>query len=96
MMNKAEFIDHIAKEHKCTKVEAEKIIHIFTSSITDVLSSGNEVSFIGFGKFYTGKVAAREGRNPKTGDKLSIAAYVQPRFTAGSTLKSSCNPKKVK
>jgi DNA-binding protein HU-beta len=95
-MNKAEFIDHITKEHKCTKVEAEKIINIFTSSVTDVLSLGKEVSFIGFGKFYTGKVAEREGRNPKTGDKLTIAAYVQPRFTAGSSLKSSCNIKKTK
>lgn len=52
-MNKAEFIDHIAKQHDCTKQEAEKVINMFTSSVSSALSAGAgaEISLVGFGKF---------------------------------------------
>ena len=90
-MNKQEFIDHIASQHKCTKVEAEKAIDIFTSSVIDALGEGKEISLIGFGSFSVSKVEARDGRNPRTGDALKIAAYNQPKFKVGSKLKSAVN-----
>jgi DNA-binding protein HU-beta len=90
-MNKAEFIDHIAGQHSCTKKDAEKAIDIFTSSVIDALSQGKEISLVGFGNFTIGKVAARTGRNPKTQEPLQIPAYNQPKFKVGQKLKDACN-----
>jgi len=90
-MNKQEFIDHIANQHGCTKREAEKAIDIFTSSVIDALGEGKEISLVGFGNFSVSKVEARDGRNPRTGDILKIAAYNQPRFKVGQKLKDACN-----
>ena len=90
-MNKAEFVNHIADQHKCTKVEAEKVIDTFTSSVIDAMGQGKEISLIGFGSFTVSKVAARTGRNPRTGAEVKIAAYNQPKFKVGSKLKEACN-----
>ena len=90
-MNKSEFITHIADQHKCTKIEAEKVIDMFTSSVIDALGQGKEISLLGFGNFTVSKVAARDGRNPSTGATLKIAAYNQPKFKVGQKLKSACN-----
>jgi len=90
-MTKQEFIDHIASRHGCTKREAEKVIDMFTSSVIDAMGQGKEISLIGFGHFSIGKVAARSGRNPRTGEELQIAAYNQPRFKVGQKLKDACN-----
>jgi DNA-binding protein HU-beta len=90
-MNKQEFIDHIANQHGCTKKEAEKAIDIFTSSVIEALGNGKEISLIGFGNFTVSKVEAREGRNPRTGESLNIAAYNQPKFKVGQKLKDACN-----
>lgn len=90
-MTKQEFIDHIASRHGCTKREAEKTIDMFTSSVIDALGQGKEISLVGFGHFSIGKVAARLGRNPRTGEELQIAAYNQPRFKVGQKLKDACN-----
>ena len=92
-MNKQEFIDHIANQHGCTKKETEKAIDIFTSSVIDAIGEGKEISFIGFGNFSIGKVAARTGRNPRTGEALKIAAYNQPKFKVGQKLKDAVNKK---
>jgi len=92
-MTKKEFIDHIANQHSCTKVEAEKVIDMFVSSVIDVLGAGNEISLVGFGSFSVSKVAARTGRNPPTGAALKIAAYNQPKFKVGQKLKDAVNPK---
>ena len=92
-MHKSELIEHISAEHGCTKVEAEKVINMFTTSITSALSKGQEINLIGFGKFYSSKIAARSGRNPKTGEALNIPAYIQPKFSAGKSLKDTCNDK---
>jgi DNA-binding protein HU-beta len=92
-MNKTEFIKHIAEQHQCTQVEAEKIIDMFTSSVIDALGQGNEISLIGFGNFTVSKVAARSGRNPRTGEALEIAAYNQPKFKVGQKLKNAVNSK---
>ena len=59
------------------------------STIESALKSGDEVSFTGFGKFHVAKRGAREGRNPRTGETMQIAASKVPRFTAGSGLKKA-------
>jgi DNA-binding protein HU-beta len=92
-MNKSEFITHIADQHKCTKVEAEKAIDTFTSSVIDAIGQGKEISLVGFGNFTVSKVAARNGRNPRTGAELKIAAYNQPKFKVGQKLKDAVNQK---
>jgi DNA-binding protein HU-beta len=92
-MNKGEFVKHIAEQHQCTKVEAEKNIDMFTSSVIDALGKGNEISLIGFGNFVVSKVEARTGRNPRTGEALEIKAYNQPKFKIGQRLKDAVNPK---
>ena len=66
---------------------------MFTSSVIDALSKGNEISLIGFGSFSVQKVEAREGRNPRTGNALKIAAYNQPKFKVGQKLKDAVNKK---
>lgn len=90
-MNKGDFVSFIAEKHNCTKVEAEGVIDMFTSSVISALGKGNIVSLVGFGNFSVSKVAARAGRNPRTGDKIQIAAYNQPKFKVGQKLKDACN-----
>ena len=90
-MNKQEFITHIANQHDCTKVEAEKAIDMFTSSVIDAMGQGNEISLIGFGNFSVNKVAARSGRNPRSGEPIQIKVYNQPKFKTGKKLKDACN-----
>ena len=92
-MNKGEFINYISAKHNCTKVDAEKTIDMFTSSVIDALGTGNEISLIGFGNFSVSKVEARDGRNPRTGEALKIAAYNQPKFKVGQKLKDAVNLK---
>jgi len=92
-MNKQEFVKHIAEQHKCTQVEAEKAIDIFTSSVIDALGDGKEISLIGFGNFTVSKVEARDGFNPKSREKIKIAAYNQPKFKVGQKLKDAVNKK---
>src|SRR4051794_14633526 len=94
-MNKAELVDYMAKQHRCSKVDAEKAINMFTESVVSVLSEEKDISLVAFGKFYSSKVAARTGRNPKSGEPLKIEAYVQPKFSAGEKLKSACNKNKT-
>ena len=90
-MNKSQFITHISEQHSCTKIEAEKVIDMFVSSVTDAIGKGEEISLVGFGNFSVSKIAAREGRNPRTGAALKIAAYNQPKFKAGQKLKDAVN-----
>jgi nucleoid DNA-binding protein len=90
-MNKAEFIDYIANNSNITKRDAEKVINTFADMTTKALGEGKDISLVGFGKFYTSKTMARTGRNPKTGAALQIEARIQPKFSAGSSLKTACN-----
>ena len=90
-MNKQEFITHIANQHSCTKVEAEKTVDMFTSSIIDAIGQVNEISLVGFGKFYTTKIKARTGRNPRNGQPVEIPTKILAKFSAGQKLKNACN-----
>ncbi|MDA9163835.1 HU family DNA-binding protein [Rickettsiaceae bacterium] len=90
-MNKGNFVSYIADKHSCTKAEAERVVDMFTSSVIGALGKGDEVSLVGFGNFSVSDVAARPGRNPRTGETIQIKAYKQPKFKVGQKLKDACN-----
>ena len=73
-MNKGDFIKFISENNNCTQGMAEKVINMFTSSIIDAISKGNEISLIGFGSFSVSKIEARNGHNPRTGDAVRHVA----------------------
>ena len=89
-MTKDGLIDAVMKatgmEHK---TEAHKAVEAVFDSITKTLGRGEDVAITGFGTFRVMKRAAREGRNPKTGEKIHIAASVKPKFRAGKVLKEA-------
>ena len=88
-MSKQEFVDKVAAETDLSKKEAGAAVDAVLRTIEDELKSGGEVSFTGFGKFHVSQRGAREGRNPRTGETMQIAATKVPRFTAGSGLKKA-------
>ena len=88
-MNKSELIDAIAAEAGLTKVDAAKALDAVTGAIVGAVASGDTVSLIGFGTFKASARAAREGKNPKTGEKLSIAATTVPKLSAGTNIKAA-------
>ena len=89
MTTKAEFVDKVAAKSGLSKKDAGAAVDAVISSIEDSLKSGDEVSFTGFGKFHVANRGAREGRNPRTGETMTIAASRVPRFPAGSGLKKA-------
>ena len=90
-MNKSEFEKYIAEKHSVTQKESGNIIDTFTSSVISALGESKEIQLVGFGNFSVADVAARPGRNPRTGEVLQIAAYKQPRFKVGQKLKDAVN-----
>lgn len=90
-MTKAEFIDQVADRAGLTKKDASEAVDAVLATIEDALTRGSDVVFSGFGKFSVSERAAREGRNPATGEKISIAATKVPKFTAGAALKKAVN-----
>lgn len=90
-MNKAELIDAIAADTKLTKKDVDAVVKAFTENVAKSLEKGDSVQLIGFGTFDVGERAAREGRNPKTGETIKIAASKCPKFKAGKDLKDRVN-----
>lgn len=88
-MSKQEFVDKVASETGLSKKDAGAAVDAVLGTIESELKSGGEVSFTGFGKFHVAQRGAREGRNPRTGETMTIAATKVPRFTAGSGLKKA-------
>ena len=88
-MSKQEFVDKVASEAGLSKKDASSAVDAVLKTIEDELRGGGEVSFTGFGKFHVAERGAREGRNPRTGESMQIAATKVPRFTAGSGLKKA-------
>lgn len=88
-MSKSEFVDKVAAESGLSKKDAASAVDAVLTTIENELKSGGEVTFTGFGKFHVAERGAREGRNPRTGESMSIAATKVPRFTAGSGLKKA-------
>lgn len=90
-MNKAELIDAIAADTKLTKKDVDAVVKAFTENVAKSLEKGDSVQLIGFGTFDVSERAAREGRNPKTGETIKIAASKCPKFKAGKALKDRVN-----
>ena len=88
-MTKNEFVDQVATASGLSKKDAGSAVDAVLKSIEGALSGGQEVNFTGFGKFHVAERGAREGRNPRTGETMTIAASKVPRFTAGSGLKKA-------
>ena len=90
-MTKQEFVDQVADRAGLSKKDAAGAVDAFLDTVEEALKRGSEVSFSGFGKFSVSDRAAREGRNPATGERIQIAASRVPRFTAGAGLKKAVN-----
>lgn len=88
-MTKTDLISKMADEAGITKVTAEKALNSFISAVTDALAKGDKITLVGFGTFSVAERAEREGRNPRTGDKLVIEASKVVKFKAGSKLKDA-------
>lgn len=90
-MNKTELIAAVAEKAELSKKDAEKAIKAFTDVVADELVKGEKIQLVGFGTFEVSERAAREGRNPKSGEKMTIAASKTPKFKAGKALKDQVN-----
>ena len=90
-MNKGELIDAVAEATGLKKSDTGAAIDAVFDAITASLKKQDEVRIVGFGTFTTVNQKAREGRNPRTGEKLKIPASVQPKFRAGKGLKEAVN-----
>lgn len=90
-MNKNDLVAAVADSAGLSKADATKAVDSVFDSITDALKGGDEVRLVGFGTFSVAARAASEGRNPRTGEKIQIAASKQPKFKAGKGLKDAVN-----
>ena len=88
-MTKQEFVDAVADRAGMSKRDAGEAVDAMLDTITDALKKRDAITFTGFGKFSTSDRAARQGVNPRTGERVEIAATTVPKFTAGSALKSA-------
>ena len=88
-MNKTELITALAERNKVTKKEAEDALSAITGIITEELAKGERIVITGFGTFEVSNRAEREGRNPSTGEPMTIAATKAPKFKAGKSLKDA-------
>lgn len=90
-MNKSELIDAIATSADISKADAGRALDATLETVTGALKKGDSVSLVGFGTFVVKQRAAREGRNPQTGQTIQIAAANVPGFKAGKALKDAVN-----
>ena len=89
-MNKAELVAAMAEQAGLSKKDAEAALKAFTDVVSDELKNGGKVQLVGFGTFEVSERAAREGRNPQSGEVMKIAAKA-PKFKAGKALKDLVN-----
>ncbi len=90
-MNKTELIAAVADQAELSKKDAEAALKAFVDVVTEELKNGGKVQMVGFGTFEVSERAAREGRNPQTGEKMTISASKSPKFKAGKALKDLLN-----
>ncbi len=90
-MTKAELVDEVSRNSDLNKKDAEVIVQTVLDSIVDSLKSGEKVELRGFGSFRLRKRASRQGRNPKTGEKVFVPAKRVPYFKPGKELKTLIN-----
>ena len=93
-MNKGELIDTVANKADVTKKQADSIISATIETIMEAVAGDDKVTLVGFGSFEARNRKAREGRNPKTNEKMSIPASKVPEFSAGKLFKEKVAPKK--
>ena len=90
-MNRNELVDTVSNKTDMKKSEASKAVDAVFDAIADALKGGDEVRLVGFGTFSVASRAASEGRNPRTGEKIQIAASKQAKFKPGKGLRDSLN-----
>ena len=90
-MNKTELIAAIAEKTELSRKDAEKALKAFTEVVEEELKKGEKIQLVGFGTFEVSERAAREGRNPQTGETMQIAASKSPKLKAGKALKDAIN-----
>lgn len=90
-MNKGDFISYVADKNNWTKAKATETVDAFVNSVTSALGEGEEVAIMGFGKFSVKDYPATMGNDPRTGKKIPVKAYKQPKFKVGKNLKDACN-----
>lgn len=90
-MNKAELVAAIAEQTELSKKDTEKALKAFVDVVTEELKKGEKIQLVGFGTFEVSERAARDGRNPQTGETMKIAASKAPKFKAGKALKDAIN-----
>ncbi|MCI8505332.1 MAG: HU family DNA-binding protein [Lachnospiraceae bacterium] len=90
-MNKTELIAAVAEQAELSKKDAEKAVSALIDVISEELVKGERVQLVGFGTFEVSERAERDGRNPRTGETMKIAASRMPRFKVGKALKDKVN-----
>jgi len=90
-LNKNDLIATVADSTGLSKGDAARAVDSVFTAITDALKGGDEVRLVGFGTFNVSHRAASQGRNPRTGEAINIAASKQPKFRAGKALKDAVN-----
>jgi DNA-binding protein HU-beta len=93
-MNKSQLIDAVAKDAGLTKADTSRAVESLIDHVSRTLKKGEEVSLTGFGKFSVVKRAARQGVNPRTGERVKIKASKAPKFSPGAALKEAVHPKR--
>ncbi len=90
-MNKSEMIDAVSAKAGLTKADTDRAFKAFVEVITEAMAKGEQVSLVGFGTFLVRERQARSGRNPRTGETISIDSAKIPSFKAGKALKDAVN-----
>ena len=90
-MNKTELIAAVAEKAEISKKDAEKAVKAFTDVVSEELVNGGKIQLVGVGTFEVSERPAREGRNPRTGETMTIAATKTPKFKVGKALKDMVN-----
>ena len=90
-MNRVELIAAMAEKAELSKKDAEKALKAFTEVVAEELKKGDKIQLVGFGTFEVSERPAREGRNPRSGETMTIAASKAPKFKAGKALKDAIN-----
>lgn len=90
-MNKTELVAAMAEKTGFSKKDTEAVLNAFTETVKEALKAGDKVQLVGFGTFEVTKREERVGRNPQTGEAMTIAASTTPKFKAGKALKDALN-----
>jgi len=90
-MNKSDLVSKVAELSGLTKADADKVTDAVFDAITASLKSGDDVRLLGFGTFSVTSRVARQGRNPRTGETITLPASKAPKFASGKGLKDAVN-----